>query len=86
MPDEFQGYQPGLTSPARRWFEITKDDDNDLATVPRSLWVGGAGTLVIRGDDGVEASFTVAAGSILPFRAVRVMDTGTTATEIRGLL
>lgn len=86
MPDPFKDYQPGLASPAGRWFEVTPSDSEDLAVRPRALWIGTGGTIALVGDDGVEASFTVPDAFILPLRPVRVKSTGTDAGEIRGLL
>ena len=52
-----------------------------------TIRVGIAGTITVVGDSGGSGvSFTVAAGEILPLRAVRVKSTGTSAGEIRGLV
>ena len=70
----------GGIAPAHRWFTITPGTSN-LGTVPDSLYVSVAGDLVVRGSDGVDATFKILAGQILPIRPVQVR-TGTTATVI----
>lgn len=69
---------------AKRWFPITPADSN-LATVPDVIYVGGAGTVVARGDDGNDATFTATAGSILPIRPAQVR-ASSTATGLIGLV
>ena len=87
MADTFANLSKGLGSPATDWFAITPDDNNDLAVRPRAIRVGIAGTITVVGDSrGSGVSFTVAAGEILPLRPLRVMATGTSAGEIRGLV
>lgn len=67
-------------APADRWFAITPADSN-LSTVPDSLYVNTAGNLTVRGANGVDATFAVLAGQILPIRPTQVR-TGTTAIVI----
>jgi hypothetical protein len=58
----------------------------DLARgVSRSLFVGGAGTITVRGADGSEATFNSGAAQYHPIRVARVLATGTTASEIIAL-
>lgn len=48
-----------------------------------SFYIGGAGDVVLKGEDGDAATFVgVPAGSILPCGGKIVMATGTTATDI----
>lgn len=49
------------------------------------IWVGGAGTIAAIRADGTVVSFTVAAGSVLPIRAIRVNAIATTATLLVAL-
>lgn len=69
---------------ARGAFNITKSD----ATViyADALFVGGAGDVTILDRDGTSALFTVAAGGYVLCQATKVMSTGTTATNIVGLI
>lgn len=78
--DPFSHHTRGLDSPASRHFAINPSDSTDLALRPRFLWVEAAGQVVLRDETGVNLSYTVAAGQILPFSPIRVMATGTTAT------
>jgi hypothetical protein len=80
MADPFETNAPGLTSPAGRHFAITPAN-TDLAIIPRALWVDDDGDLVIRDAGGVDVTYSVTAGQILPIRAVQVR-TGTTATVV----
>lgn len=79
-------FNPGVTNPARSATTITPSDSTDLFTIPKALYVGGAGNLVVKLlDDATTVTFAVQAGAILPVRPVRVYSTGTTATGIIGL-
>lgn len=84
--DEFTGSMTVAAS-ARTGQVIAPDDDADLAVPCAGLYVGGAGDLVVvLVDDETETDFPdVPAGSILPFAVKKVLETGTTATGIRGL-
>lgn len=87
MPeDKFTGHSKGLDSPADSAFAITPHDSNELAQVPRGIYVGGAGTIIatIAGTDITFAS--AQAGSILPIRPTLIKATGTTATSLVGLV
>jgi hypothetical protein len=67
-------------------FAITPDDANGLAKPSLGLWVGGAGNLAVKLQDGSTATFTaVPAGTMLPVVATQVLATGTTATLLVGL-
>lgn len=69
---------------ARNHIAITKSD----ATIIQAdaIFVGGAGDVVIKDRDGTSVTYTVPAGTIIPVQATMVMSTGTTATNIVGLL
>lgn len=84
--DNFVGSSSGLGSPARKHFSITKNDAADLAKLPRGIYVGTGGDIAMRDEDGTDVTYkNVASGVILPFRAVRVLSTGTTAGDLVGL-
>ena len=80
MADPFANNLSGLESPATKHFAITPAD-TDLPIVTRALYVNASGTLVIRDSFGIDISYEVVFGQILPFRAVQVR-TGTTASVI----
>lgn len=64
--------------------EVTPSDANDLANAPcRALYVGGAGDVTIQDVDGNTITFAaVPAGTVLPVKVMRVMNTDTDATDI----
>lgn len=84
MADPYSSTTDALTAQAESWASVTPDDDNDLAEVPKALFVGTAGDLALVGSDGVEVTFKVAVG-YHPLRPRRVKDTNTTATGIVAL-
>lgn len=75
----------GVGEPAYRWFYITPNDDQDLPTYPRAIYVGGAGDVAMVGRDGVECTFKDLAVDYHPLRPLRIKATGTTATDMIGL-
>ncbi len=87
MPDRFASNIPSLTSPATHGFAVTPNDTLDLSEATRAIYVGAGGALAVRLLSGQTATFAgVAAGTILPLRADRVLATGTTAGSIVGLV
>ena len=67
-------------APARKSSDITPDDDNDLAVVSRSIYVGVSGDLAVHmaDSDSIQIYKSVPIGFI-PIQAKRVLATGTTA-------
>lgn len=87
MPDRFSANAASLSGPASHAFPITPSDAADLTEAVRALYVGSGGAVSLRTVSGSVATFlTVSAGSILPVRADRVLQTGTTAGDIVGLI
>jgi hypothetical protein len=87
MPDAFQSHQAGLADPGFKATAISPHDTNDLTDIPRALWVGlGGNVVVICKNDTASVTFNnVPAGSILPVSVKRVLATGTTASQILAL-
>lgn len=87
MSNEFASTQDAPTQPARNLAAVTPNDSTDLANVSKALWIGGAGNVsIIAADDSSAVLISgVAAGTILPIRAKRVLSTNTTATLIVSL-
>lgn len=88
MPiDSFASFTGALNDPARDAFAIAPSDGAALATLPRALYVGTGGTLVVRcADSAADVTLkNVASGQILDLRVGFVRATGTTATDIVGL-
>jgi len=88
MADTFEQKHPeDLVTPGRKLFAITPHDTNEVANIPRALWVGTGGDLsVIAQDDSTAVVLKVQSGSLVPVRAKIVKSTGTTATDIVGVL
>jgi hypothetical protein len=61
--------------------------DSDLVAPVRALYIGGVGNVTINDTGGGSVTFVaVPTGTILPVMARRVWSTGTTATNIVGLI
>jgi len=86
MTDKFKSNAKGLESPADEHFIIVPDDDADLTLVPRVIYIGSGGSLVVRDKSGVDATYYPTDNSYILFRAIRVLDTGTTASNLIGNL
>ncbi|WP_209308311.1 spike base protein, RCAP_Rcc01079 family [Sphingomonas corticis] len=88
MPtDPFAAFAGALNDPARDAVAIAPHDTTPLAVLPRALFVGTGGTLVVRCVDSA-ADVTlknVAGGQILDLRVSHVRATGTTAADIVAL-
>lgn len=75
------------TYTARELVVITPSDTVSLAAPARALYVGGAGNISIQPFVGTAVTLVgVPAGAILPVSVTRVNVTGTTATNLVGLL
>lgn len=87
MAEDFYSYRNPPEGPARKPFAITPHATEPLALVPKGIYVGGTGDIVLRGvDTVVDVTLVgVPAGTILPIRASHVRDTGTTATNLVAL-
>ena len=71
----------GVAAPSS-FAAVTPSDTTPLPAGTQSLWVGGVGNLVVKGLDGVTATFTaVPAGTLIRGQFSRVM-AATTATLI----
>ena len=82
MADRFSSNSKGLAGPADYHYAITPNDGADLAFIPRAIVALTDGDVVMRDRAGVDITYPVTAGQILPFRPVRVLATGTTATVV----
>lgn len=89
MADLFENFRSGLESSARRSFEISPNDNEDVDIIPRAIRVGGGGVIVALLIDDAEgqspvAYENVADGDVMDIRPRRIFSTGTTATNIVG--
>lgn len=87
MPrDDYGSQDDTLSSSSLAPFAVSLDDNSDLATIPKALWVGTGGDVRLRGVNGQPVTFVgVPSGFIIPVRASRVFATGTTAADIVAL-
>lgn len=87
MADRFSGYSDSISAPATRAAAVAPNDSNELPDIPKALFVGTGGTIVMRGaGGGPDATFkNVPNGAVLPFRPQYVRSTGTTAADILAL-
>jgi hypothetical protein len=78
----------GVSSPARKSFNITPADGVDLPTITRAIYVGLLGDIVVMlaDDTGTVTLKSVPGGSLLPLQIRRVQATGTTAGFLVGLI
>jgi hypothetical protein len=75
------------TAPGADAFAITPSDSANLAQVVRALYVGVTGNLTLITIAGNSVVFTnVPAGAIIPVQTQQVMNTGTTASGIVGIV
>lgn len=75
-----------LQVPARNGFAITKHDTNYLAHATREIYVGGVGDVAVLTIGGDTFTFkAVPTGTRIAVQAVKVLATGTSATDLVGL-
>lgn len=85
--DAFASYAAATVDPARSAFAIAPHDSNELAVLPRAIYVGTGGALVLRAVDSA-ADVTlknVASGQVVDIRARYIRAAGTTAADLVGL-
>ncbi|MEM6761254.1 MAG: hypothetical protein AAF615_00105, partial [Pseudomonadota bacterium] len=83
----FKTFARGMNAPASDAFAIVPDDGQDLPFVTRGLYAGGTGDVRVVTLEGSTATFrNLAAGTVLPVSASRVLATGTTASDLLGLV
>lgn len=86
MRDRYYGTSPGMNGPIVDADEVTPSDDENLTGgVTRFLYVGKTGDLTVMFNNGKVVTLKDAAVGYHPLRALRVMETGTTADDIVAL-
>ncbi len=87
MTDAFSAYGDGPSTPSSAPFAVTPHDSNQLPQIPKALYVGVGGDVVLRGVNGAaDVTFrNVASGQTIDVRAAYVRATGTTASGLVGL-
>ncbi|WP_404479910.1 hypothetical protein [Novosphingobium sp. BL-52-GroH] len=86
MSDPFQTHADAAFAPSRAPFAIVPSDSQALALVPKGIYVGTGGDVVLRGVDGT-ADVTyrnLPDASYVAVRAAFVRATGTTASDLVG--
>lgn len=72
--------------PGTDMFPITPDDEEDLPMPADALWIGSGGSVVVRTLKGATRSIPVGDFTLLPVAVVQVLATGTTASDIHGIV
>jgi len=86
MSDPFQTHADAASAPSRAPFAIVPNDSQPLPLVPKGIYVGTGGDLVLRGIAGV-ADVTyrnLPDASYVAVRAAYVSATGTIASDLVG--
>ena len=86
--DPFQNFANSLVAPAEHCFAITPDDDADLISGTKALFVGTGGDVTLRAvaSDADVVFRNLPDGSIIDVRVQAVRATGTSAADIVGLV
>ncbi|PZQ62116.1 MAG: hypothetical protein DI544_03810 [Sphingomonas taxi] len=86
MPDRFQNHADSATAPSTAPFAILPDDASPLPQVPKGIYVGVGGTVVLRGVGAAEdvTYRNLPDASYIAVRAAYVRATGTTALHLIG--
>lgn len=87
MTDIFQNVADSVSAPATRAVPVVPHDSNAIADIPKALFVGTGGAIVMRGVAGGADQVwkNVPSGAVVPFRAQYVRATGTSAADILAL-
>jgi hypothetical protein len=85
--DNFDRAVDSVIAPARNCFSITPSDLGELPLLPKAIFVGNGGDIVVRAvDSSSDVRFAnVSSGTILDIRLKSIRATGTTASSIVGL-
>jgi hypothetical protein len=83
MADPFAGAVDSVIAPATKAVAVVPHDSDALGDIPKALFIGTGGHLVLRGaGGGADVTFrNIADGTVLPVRAQFVRATGTTAAD-----
>ena len=87
MTDAFSRMADSAEAPSSHPFAVVPSDGVPLASIPKALYAGSGGTLVLCTASGTaDVIFqNLASGQLLPVRARFVRATGTTAADIVAL-
>ena len=84
MSDPFESHSDAPFAPSRAPYPIVPHDNQALALVPRGIYVGTGGDIVLRGVDGqTDVTYrNLPDASYVAVRALFVRATGTTAADL----
>lgn len=87
MFDPFENAADSLIAPAKSAYTISPNDNADLPSATKAIYVGNEGDVTLRAiDDDSDVLFrNLAAGTVLAVRARAIRSSGTTATDLVGL-
>lgn len=87
MDNDLYRFQDGVTTSSCFPFPITPHATNEIDPLPKAIYVGTGGDIVLRGVRGVvDVTFkNVPSGAILDIRAQYIRAAGTTAANLVGL-
>ena len=86
MADKFQYRNAELHSPGDVFYSIVPSDTIEIPLRPRAIVVGTSGNLAVVDGLGVTTIIpNLVAGIFHPIRPVRILATGTTASNIVGI-
>ncbi len=77
-----------INASASQSFSIIPSDTDELEYVTRMLYVGSAGDIscLLTADESITIFKNIPAGTVLPLRVRKIFNSGTTASQIVGLL
>ncbi len=86
MSDPFETQSDAAFAPSRAPYAIVPNDTEQLALVPKGIYVGTGGDIVLRGIDGTTDVIyrNLPDASFVAVRALYVRATGTTAADLVG--
>jgi hypothetical protein len=86
MADPLSSLADSTMAPSRNMFLITPHATNEVDPVPKAIRADGAGTIALRAvGSAADVTINVAAGEVIPVRALFIRATGTTVSVIHGL-
>ena len=87
MADKFSRDPDSVIQPARHAFAITPHATNEIDPIPKAIYVGTGGNILLRAaDSGSDVLLkNIAPGQIIDVRARFIRAAGTTAADIVGL-
>lgn len=81
---QFQWQDPGAEWAA---LDAQFSDSVDLTSgIPQAIYIGVTGNIVVTDKKGNKATFTAVPVGILPIQPVRIDATGTTVTDVVGIM